>query len=85
MSHFRNLVKGRRIELELSQHNLGKMLGYPNAQFICNIEHGRSKMPRKKLKRLCRGLLLDSRLVVQALTSDYQNELFKMLGIKVID
>ena len=84
MSQFRNLVKGRRIELGLSQHALGKMLGYPNAQFICNIENGRSKMPKKKLKRLCRGLLLDSYLVVGALSRDYQEELFKILRIKVV-
>lgn len=80
---FTNLIKKRRLELGLSQAKLARMLGYSNPQFICNIESGRSKMPKRKLRRLCRGLLLDTRTAIDAIMKDELNDLCKTLGLKI--
>jgi len=80
--HLNKLIRSRRQELGISQARLALMLGYPTGQFISNIEAGRSQMPRKKLRRLCRGLLLDSNLVYSALVAEYMTDLAQDLGLK---
>lgn len=77
-----SLIKKQRVSLGVSQLKLSKMLGYPNACFLNNIENNRSKMPRKKLKRLCRALLLDKSVLYQAALADEANELLRSLGLK---
>jgi transcriptional regulator with XRE-family HTH domain len=77
-----SLIKKQRVSLGLSQLKLSKMLGYPNACFLNNIENNRSKMPRKKLKRLCRALLLDKNVLYSAALTDEANEILKALGVR---
>ncbi len=80
--HLNNLIRHRRIELGISQAKLAKMLGYSSAQFISNIENGRSNIPKKKLKRLRRGLLIDVNRLIGAMMDDRNDEICKALGIK---
>lgn len=76
------LIKRRRHELGVSQTKLAKMLSLGSGQLISNIENNRCGFPRKRLKRLCRALLLDQQLVLNICVEEERNHIAKSLGIK---
>jgi transcriptional regulator with XRE-family HTH domain len=79
---FSQLVKTRRLELGISQLKLSKLLGYNEPYFLSNIENGRSKFPRKKLKRLRKILFLDNNVLVDVLMCDERLKIYQLLGLK---
>lgn len=52
-------LKVKRVEAELSQNEVAKVLGYKSAQFISNWERGISAPPVKVLPVLCKMYKVD--------------------------
>lgn len=61
-------LKILRKTLGLSQHDLGRMLGYSNGQFISNVERGLAGFPIKKLSLISDADLRKS--MADAVTKD---------------
>ena len=76
------LIRRRRHELAVSQTKLAKMLSLGSGQLISNIENNRCGFPRKRLKRLCRALLLDQQVVLNICVEEQRSLIAKSLGIK---
>jgi transcriptional regulator with XRE-family HTH domain len=76
------LIKKRRLELGISQAKLSKMLNFSTGQLISNIERGACGFPKKRLKKLCRCLLLDQSLVLNVCLEETRKEYCALLGIK---
>lgn len=76
------LIKSRRLELGISQNKLAALLSLESGQLISNIERGRCGFPRRRLKRLCRALLLDRGVVYSALLIDESKKIASSLGMK---
>lgn len=74
------LVKKRRMELNLTQKELAKLLGYRVPQFVSNLERGTCDIPKNKLKRLCRVLMLDQSTVYNILLAEKAREIAKSIG-----
>ncbi len=75
------LIKERRQSLNISQEKLAKMLGVGTGQFISNIERGLCPMPKRKLKRVCRCLLLDRKVMYAACLEEAAQSIQKSLGL----
>jgi len=52
-------IKERRIELELTQAEIGLKLGYRTSQYISNVERKYCMFSRKKLAKLSKILQCD--------------------------
>ena len=76
------LIRLRRHDLGVSQTKLARMLNLGSGQLISNIERGRCGFPRKRLKRLCRALLLDQQIVLNICVEEQRSLIAKSLGIK---
>lgn len=76
------LIRLRRHDLGVSQTKLARMLSLGSGQLISNIERGRCGFPRKRLKRLCRALLLDQQIVLNICVEEQRSLIAKSLGIK---
>lgn len=68
---FINTMKERRIKLGISQAKLAKKLGYGTAQVVSNFERGQSKLPLKKMSKLCAALKVPKSKVADLLISEY--------------
>lgn len=67
------LMKTRREAAKMTQKRLASLMGYSTAQFISNIEAGRAKLPRTKLKRLSKSLMIDRKTIyVHALADEIE-------------
>ena len=75
-----NLIRNRRQELNISQEELSKKIGYKNGQFISNAERGLCSVPGKKIKELATALKITQDSVVDAMSKDYRIRLYKKLG-----
>ena len=76
------VIKGRRKELGISQNRLAVLLNLESGQLISNIERGKCGFPRRRLKRLCRALLLDKQTIYGALILEESDKILKDLGAK---
>lgn len=68
-----NLIKAKRIERELSQEQLSKILGYKNGQFISNVERGICSIPLNKAILTCKILDIMVKDFKQAYLADIDN------------
>jgi transcriptional regulator with XRE-family HTH domain len=76
------MIRKRRREMNLSQGKLSKLLGYDSAQLISNIERGVCHFPKRKLKRLCRVLMLDQQAVYNSLVYQSAKEIAESMGMR---
>ena len=60
---------------KMSQAELAEKLGYGSSQFISNIERGLCGFPISKLKKLCKILKIDERMMLEALVADFTEEI----------
>lgn len=49
-------IRNRRIELDMSQAELGEKLGYTSRSAITNIEKGRNQLRQSKIKKIADAL-----------------------------
>lgn len=75
-------LKGRREELNLTQQQLAKAVGYDQSQIISNIERGVAKIPVAKIPEFSQALqLTPERLQLELVALDLSPELANRLGI----
>jgi transcriptional regulator with XRE-family HTH domain len=60
-SSTRKIITRRRQELALTQTELARRLGYPNVNFISQVESGKSKMPVEKAAEVAVALEIDKK------------------------
>lgn len=63
----RRIVASRRRELSLTQTELAKRLGYPNANFVSQLESGKSKVPLNKVDEFAAALEIDKKWFAERL------------------
>lgn len=56
--------------MDISQRQLGKMLGFKNGQYVYDWENGRSNAPIGKMRELIKILELDPRQVIDIIQLD---------------
>lgn len=79
---FRNeakLVRRLRLKSKLTQIELSKHLGFPNSQFISNIERGVAALPPKYVLRFTDIVKADAQSVIKAKLRDYKEDLCREL------
>ena len=64
------LIRNRRLALEMSQIGLAKKLKISSA-FINKVETGRGRWPKKRINQLCKALDLRRRQLIAVMISDY--------------
>ena len=74
------LLRTKRLEKDLSQEELGKMLKYKNAQVISNIERGLAGLPPHTLKKISEILETPHEIFVDAMVSDYREHLLNQVA-----
>ena len=69
------LIRKRRIELGMSQDFLSKKLGWSNknTQYLSNCELGKNPFPVKHILNVSSALWIDKSLIIEAMTSDYND------------
>ena len=72
-----NLIKQKRTELNLSQTDLSRLIGFSstNGQFVSNIERGRCQFPVKMVKKLSEVLMVSEETIIELMTLDYKKSL----------
>ncbi|MCG8636296.1 MAG: helix-turn-helix transcriptional regulator [Desulfobacterales bacterium] len=66
------LVKKARLENELSQLELAKLLGYNYGNFIGMIENGTAKFPRENVLKFAKALRVQPEIFIKAWLEEYQ-------------
>lgn len=81
--HLATLIRKRRIELDLSQGELNKLLGWysKNGQVVSNIERGVQQMPVKTINKLANAIMVPREEIMDLMVKDYQ-EALKMEVLK---
>lgn len=77
-----SLIKKRRRELDLSQAQVQKRLGWKcqNTQYLSNIELGKCQMPAKHINRLSSAISLDRETILEAMILDYKEMVLKEIN-----
>lgn len=76
------LIREKRIEADITQYQLGKKLGYTNAQMVSNADNYRCGWPPKTFKKISRVLKIDINEMIALAANDYHNKLLKQLKVK---
>lgn len=73
-----SLIRKKRIELNMSQEVLTRKLGWQgkSTQYLSNCELGKNPFPAKHIGKISSALWLDPSMIIEAMTSDY-NECLK--------
>ena len=72
-------LRGKRIEVGLSQDDVANTLGYSSAQFVSNWERGVSPPPLKNLHKIVKIYNIDSEEVIQLLLRAEEENLRRLL------
>ena len=75
------IIKQKRLFFGYTQTEIAKTLGYSSPQFVHLIEQGKSKVPLKTWKKLCRKLYIPKEQVFRFLLKDYAYGVAKELGL----
>ncbi|MBL7555634.1 MAG: helix-turn-helix transcriptional regulator [Bdellovibrionaceae bacterium] len=80
------IIRKRRIEMNMTQAQVSGLLGYDNCQFLSTIERGLSKCPVQTLGALSIILNIPQERFISILLTDYKNQLIDSLnaGSKMI-
>ena len=73
------LIKGKRIELNLSQSQVHTLLGWKkeNTQYLSNIECGKCQIPAKHINKLSSALHISRETIIDQMVKDYTDSLYK--------
>lgn len=69
------LLRNRRVELGLTQHQVAKQLGYSSPQFISNWERGLANPPASNLKTLAKIYKMDPKELLDMLLETVQDKI----------
>ena len=75
--HLATLIRKRRIELDLSQGELNKLLGWysKNGQVVSNIERGLQQVPAHAVNKLSSEIMIPREEIMDLMVKDYQEAL----------
>ena len=75
--HLATLIRKRRIELDLSQNELNKLLGWysKNGQVVSNIERGLQQVPAHAVNKLSSAIMIPREEIMDLMVKDYQEAL----------
>lgn len=73
-------IRSRRVEVGLTQEELGRMLGHANGQAISNYEAGRASVPRAHYAALAKALKLKADVLITKDVAEYEDELRRVVG-----
>lgn len=79
-----DMIRQQRILKNKTQKDLADFLGLENAQFISQIEKGKSKVPVDMFGRLCEFLGIDKLSSVERMTKTYRVQLATEMGVGLI-
>tara|TARA_B110001454_G_scaffold219194_1_gene251351 strand:- start:105028 stop:105321 length:294 start_codon:yes stop_codon:yes gene_type:complete len=74
------IIRKRRIELNMTQAQVSELLGYDSCQFVSSIERGLAKCPLQTLGSLSIILDIPKERFVSILVTDYKDRLFDSLN-----
>lgn len=77
-------LKASRTNVELSQAEVAKKLGYNSAQYISNFERGLCMPPLKKLRKLILMYDIEPEVVYDMMLKAQERELSKVILNKTI-
>jgi transcriptional regulator with XRE-family HTH domain len=72
--HLGSYLRDRRIDADISQTEIAKVLQYSHSQFVSNWERGLSAPPMKDLPRLIKLLKLNRETLVEMMVEDSRAE-----------
>lgn len=67
------MIRGKRLELGISQHQVAKRIGMKQGQFISNIERDLCALPIKYVQRIGKVLDINADHLVVAIKEDYSD------------
>lgn len=76
------LLYEARKRIGLSQGQLAKALGLSTAQYISNIERGLCPVPIRKVKKFCKILKIEPKVLTSLMAQDYEQNVIKINKIK---
>lgn len=74
------IIRKRRIELNMTQAQVSELLGYDSCQFFSMIERGLSKCPFQTLGSLSTILNIPKERFISILVTDYEDHLWDSLN-----
>lgn len=77
MTHIGHLIKQKRMEVGISQKDLGETIGFQGGQYISNLERGKCTFPPSYIAKLSKALRLDSEAIIRAMVADCRDKLKK--------
>jgi len=72
-------LKTRRLDLEMTQRELARAIGFNGVNFVSMMEAGNSKIPYERASDLARVLALDPVLLVAQMVRSYNPEIAREL------
>ena len=75
-------LKKMRSQADVSQNEVGRILGYKNGQLVSNWERGDQDAPLEALPRLIKLYNLDTRILLKLLIDDSEKRFRRLLSIK---
>lgn len=68
-------IKVRRVELGMSQVELGRKIGKPSKQYISNLENGLYGVPPNIIGKLAKALRVPPLKLIKLRVAEYEKEL----------
>lgn len=72
------LIKKHREKIGMTQLELARELGYEIPQFISIVEHGRSKVPLDKCKKISEVLNIKPSIFQTSIKAEFAKEILKL-------
>jgi transcriptional regulator with XRE-family HTH domain len=78
-NHVAKLIKNRRKDLNYTQQELQKNLGYKSnrSQYLSNIERGLVPFPVKYIGKLSQALKVSEEMIIELMARDYKEQLLE--------
>lgn len=74
-------LKAARLKVNMSQMELGQVLGFGSGQFVSNWERGISKLPPHKIPEFVKITKCNPELLVKIKARDFLDELMEVAGL----
>lgn len=73
------MIKEARLEKDMTQHELGRLLGFRQGNFVGMFEKGRSAIPIDRIPEICRLLDLNPYLMFKLVLRERAPEMARCL------
>lgn len=75
--HLSSVIRNRRRELNLSQEDVSRVMGWnkTRGQFLSNIERSKCTLPAKYISKISETIQLPPEAIIDAMLNDYREAL----------